>query len=787
MEQNKMELVLGSFLCNIGQVLPKQYEYGGYQFCKSYIQNKRVLEQIKYHTSSAIEQANLEDNSFAYITHIADKISLGINKITDEYHDNSLLQSVFNILNHNDEHKKYMPRTLKKEDGINMPVDREEGDKQALEQKIQLAMEELLSQYGNNLTPKYLEQCLETLEVNTCFIPSKKEQSEKMDISFYDHAKMIAAVGSCIYDYLQSKNITNYKETLNDQTDSFLSEDSFMIVSFDISGIQNFIYTISTDRALKNLRSRSFYLDFVMEHIVDEFLEQLSYTRANVLYTGGGHAYFIVANTDQNKQELENFGRKINQWFLKIFGISLYLSWGIGICSANQLQNKEKSYRDIFMNVSSSISERKLNRYTAEEICALNSNQKVDGSRECKVCKCVDHLVKVNTELEGNPVTEERCHICAGLEWIASKMTEEDRYIVTSTESGLGEGKFNPLPLPNEKYLYFAKLKEIEEWERSGKSIHHIYSKNMEKREKAVRTNLWVGNYSKKKEFDELVKDSKGVKRLAVLRADVDNLGQSFVSGFDHNKYGDQYVTLSRTGTFSRDLSLFFKYYINFILENGQYQLTDDKENLVNQTTIKRNIAIVYSGGDDVFVIGAWDDVIGFAVDLHKQFKQYTQGKLTISAGIGLFSEKHPISDMARQTGELEEAAKQMPNKNAVALFTETLTFEWEVLIEKVLGEKFTFLSEFFQNVDEKGKNFLYHLLDLIRDEKEKINLARYAYTLARLEASEGKKEEKNKFSKQMYEWYTNGEDRKQLIAAMYLYVYLTREDKQEGDNRDGI
>ena len=59
----------------------------------------------------------------------------------------------------------------------------------------------------------------------------------------------------------------------------------------DISGIQSFIYTIGEKGALKGLRARSFYLEIMMEHIVDELLEKLSLSRANLIYTGGGHCY----------------------------------------------------------------------------------------------------------------------------------------------------------------------------------------------------------------------------------------------------------------------------------------------------------------------------------------------------------------------------------------------------------------------------------------------------------------------------------------------------------------
>lgn len=115
------------------------------------------------------------------------------------------------------------------------------------------------------------------------------------------------------------------------------------------------------------------------------------------------------------------------------------------------------------------------------------------------------------------------------------------------------------------------------------------------------------------------------------MRADVDNLGQAIVSGFDGKVSG-----LSRTATLSRHLSIFFKYFIRDILEHGEYSLSGETK------VHRRNAAIIYSGGDDVFIVGAWNEVIELAVDLRNKFKRYTQGTLSLSAGIGMYGASLP-------------------------------------------------------------------------------------------------------------------------------------------------
>lgn len=58
------------------------------------------------------------------------------------------------------------------------------------------------------------------------------------------------------------------------------------------------------------------------------------------------------------------------------------------------------------------------------------------------------------------------------------------------------------------------------------------YSKNKIFTGKHVATKLWVGDYTTEDSFEELAQKAKGIKRIGILRADVDNLGQTLINGF---------------------------------------------------------------------------------------------------------------------------------------------------------------------------------------------------------------------------------------------------------------
>ncbi len=70
--------------------------------------------------------------------------------------------------------------------------------------------------------------------------------------------------------------------------------------------------------------------------------------------------------------------------------------------------------------------------------------------------------------------------------------------------------------------------------------------------------------------------------------------------------------------------------------------------------------------------------------------------------------------------------------------------------------------------------------MELFRERSKKINIARLAYLLARLEPGDNAgKEDREKydlFRRAIYKWMQNNEDADKVITAIYIYVYLKRE-----------
>lgn len=717
-----------------------------------------------------LKSADISADSLAYITYWADNVAAGADRREADDSSNGTiydkyvpLKSVFNILNGNKENMAYPLKMVLDSGEINYPVSDEIKYSEHEYSKIVDNIKSGLLQ--TELTEGFLNSMLSVMEANLSFIPSSTDTRQLIDISLYDHLKMTAAIGSCIYEYLCDAGISDYRTALVESASDYYQRDIFLMYSMDISGVQDFIYNVDSSEALKSLRSKSFYLEIMLEHIIDELLTEINLSRANLIYSGGGHAYILLPNTDEVKNKINEFDRKTRKWFIKNFGIDLYIAMGYVECSANNLMNKpEGSYSEIFRGVSRRLSQKKVCRYSTEEISELNKFDSKMHERECKICGRTDMLTEENI-----------CEFCASFKNISRGILDDSFVAITDTPNESN----SCIRMPFDRYMTLVNERQLKNIIESDSDYIRSYSKNKMYTGINVSTKLWVGDYSSSSSFEELASASTGIKRLGVLRADVDNLGQAFVAGFPQN-----FSSLSRAATFSRKLSMLFKLNINSILTNPEYSIGTKKE--------MRNVSIVYSGGDDIFLVGAWDDVLEAGIDIHEAVEKYTQGTLTISAGIGIFPGKYPVKSLARETGVLESASKDVPGKNSVTLFDAkdgSHTYKWDILKAKVIGEKYRVIDDYFSVVPEKGMAAIYKLMDYIRNTEDVINIARLAYLLGRMEpeknASDKVRDKYNRFSKKLYEWVSGlnmKSDRQQLITAMYLYIYIHRERK-EADN----
>lgn len=827
--KEKEILIKGALLHDIGKVcyraMNKRINHSklGGDFLEQYLkpseETKHLLNCVRYHHKDYLQKAKLDKNDLAYIVYEADNIASGMDRRENEGEEKGFdpklnLDSIFSVFYSDKKIQVANKYPLIYKD-INKAFNYPRKDiSLATNSNYEALLNKIKSHFiTKDISQISINQLLQILEEGFSYVPSSTNRAEVCDISLYVHSKITSAVASCMKLYFDEQQIQDYKKyCFNSGSKIFRNEKIYLLVSGDISGIQDFIYTIPSKGALKTLRGRSLYIDLLLEEFIDEYLEQIGLSRANVLYSGGGHFYILAPNIEDTKKAIDKLQAKMNRWLMENIGINLYLAIGTAECSANNLM-KSEAQGNLFAIVNKKLKDDKTVRYSKDEDFLeyiFNVEKEEDtAKKECNIChNLVDKLWKYNSD------EEIACEFCLNLYKLGQDILTQDLVFVISEEKI--DGGIKIFGKDKDLYMYAVNIEDIDMFK--GK-ILRIYSKNnLLENDLAIR--LYLADYSAKNEndevmtFDDLAKSSckidKGIKRLGVLRLDVDDLGIAFSSGFvsDKDKIEDnlRYATLSRYADLSKDISMFFKVAINKICAGDLTGCVDFEEKAFNIFGIakapKRKVNIIYAGGDDLFLVGAWDEVLEVAIDINRAFKQFTNGKLTLSAGMAMFSPTYPISKMAEIAGLLVQMSKNKKDKNSIALFgMETNLkangqleckhiYTWADFEMKVCKEKMNYLLARLSFDGDKfnklsvGKSLIYRLMDLIQlADEDKLNIARFAYVLARMQPKQDKDEQKRKvyedFVSKMYQWINNNEDKKQLATALNLLVYYLRDKKE--------
>lgn len=768
-------VVVSCLLHDIGKVINRtdnntliKHSILGARFLEQFSISDDILDGVKYHHKDEMQKAKI-CSDIAYIVYEADNISSAIDrKVVSEdkgFNKGLLLNSIFDYKNTAKNYKNGL--FVNDENNIVIPIEDNKTDineYNKISSQFAKAITEVLK--TDNINIGYLLAVLEKYLIN---VPSTTEVNKNQDISLFDHLKVTATIGSCMYKYFEANDMKYSSEYYVTKRD----EQMYKLLCGDLSGIQNFIYNIKPKSALKALKGRSFYLEVLVENIIDEILDELYLSRANLLYSGGGKFYLLLPNILESENTIKKAKSKINKWLVEKFGLDIYLAFSSLNCTARDLMTKSS---DLFEKLSWHVSNEKLKRYQNDNMLNYLFSTKFEddfiSDRECSNCKKSNGALILDSE--SNTFI---CTTCSSIvdfgKWLSTSSNNEIIEISKTKKDGYIE-----LPSIDGDILYGNFTNK----ESSDKiRIYAINSIN-----KNQRTNLDVATFSGDKELKDFAKNGQGIDRIGVLRLDVDNLGNLFVKHFDK-----EYKTITRYTALSRNISLFFKEYIyllakdNYKINGKEYQKSSSLETFLFDSANNKygNISIVYSGGDDLFVLGAWDEVINFTINLNLLFRKFVSNKLTLSAGIGIYKNNYPISKIALEVGELEETAKgnidkNNNQKNSICLFTKEYTYSFDELEDVVeLYNKIYCVCDFNSDKTDKvflSKSMMYKFLLLL--ENDEINYARFCYTIARMKTKETKINHE-KFSKAIIGCFIDEYNKKLLKTVITIFVYQLREN----------
>ncbi|ENN95916.1 Csm1 family CRISPR-associated protein [Methanocaldococcus villosus KIN24-T80] len=702
-------VVIGALLHDIGKFVqrkimdeknikkPPKHDIEGYNYLKklfddgflSFLSNeekKIILDIVKEHHNNKIKDGVIG------IVRLADWLSSGERKTVEEsevlkgYGKDIKLLSIFetaNVLN-------YIKSEIILENlykiGYKYPLNELKLDKNVIFTTKPHPNDSYLNLFSDfetalrdfkNKNDVSFEELLQLLYKYTWCIPSatfwerEKIKGSYPDISLYDHLKTTCAIAACLYRLYKNEKINDKK--LKEYLERKNWEDKiFCLIHGDISGIQDFIFTVKNKYAAKTLRGRSFYLDFLMEYLARYICKELDLPIANILFCGGGHFYILSYKVDDGK--IEEFEKKINDILFKMFKTKVYVYLVKEDVSLNDFLN----FSDVWKRVSDRTVVRKLRRFDYKleeifdyidegkpercEICGIELDE--DKKREdpeiegyiCKYCKSFIELTKIlkNSnkfslkEIENIEVIKD---LKRGLNVKNSKEKEFFRYYLD---------EYN-LPDDNGELIIPFKIFPISfPLDESGKILD--LNKLAEKAEERT-----------------------GTKKIAVLKMDVDNLGELFTKGLkiiknNKDEKSKNLDSISRMSTLSNFLSLFFTGYIPYLIKTGKFKDKEGKEH-----EFKDNIYLIYAGGDDTLITGSWDAVWELAKKIREDFKEFVcyNPFITLSAGIYLTSPKFKFKRAVEFAEEELERAKDNEinsiKKNSLSIFSTSLNWDLEV------------------------------------------------------------------------------------------------------------
>lgn len=109
---------------------------------------------------------------------------------------------------------------------------------------------------------------------------------------------------------------------MKDQRDN----DAQRLVGGDFSGIQPYIYQITSKYAKRNLKGRSFYLQLLSDSIVRYLLSRLKLGEDNVICNAGGCFCITMPDTEECVGRLRSSIEHIEETMLQYHGTSLYVA-----------------------------------------------------------------------------------------------------------------------------------------------------------------------------------------------------------------------------------------------------------------------------------------------------------------------------------------------------------------------------------------------------------------------------------------------------------------------------
>ncbi len=561
-------------------------------------------------------------------------------------------------------------------------------------------LRELVKKYGNS-ERSLCHSVFNALRILLLQVPSACWKSVP-DISLFSHSHSTAAIAVCLWEWLSERhnpigleffNVDN-AHALPNLVERIKQSPACLLLAADMSGIQKFIYAVTNKGAAKLVKGRSFLISMLPRISSHYILRKFDLPETQILYAGGGNFYMLLPNTDAVRNELPIIFRTLNRALRERFSGMLKFVYSTYELSGVQLE--ESKFGNVWNQLHRKLGEKKKRKFEHipdNEILDIFNNPLgndaiIDQSKSeniceiCKVRKAQFNEQKVCNECREISELGKKLRDC---KWIVEKWGQQnktddwwnmkigDDYVSLQLE--------NMNDIDDDSYIYavnrplFTDINELINLPQNGLpgvlfygGMHAPVGKDGK-----IRT---FGELAGIEENEEVEQSSPapvlGPHRYGVLRLDVDNLGKIFSEGVK--------LTIDRLATLSTFIELFFSYWLPESIDKWakdmhsklkEFEDTPPEKEFEDTPPGKEfkdahnKYYILYSGGDDMFIIGSWDLLVPLAWHIREQFGEFTNWnpKVTLSGGLSFFPPKFPIRRAADMTQTAENNAKSFTRK----------------------------------------------------------------------------------------------------------------------------
>jgi CRISPR-associated protein Csm1 len=500
-------------------------------------------------------------------------------------------------------------------------------------------------------------------------------QSEP-DVSLYDHLRLSAAIAHALWLYHGGGPTV---EALRQDGEKFL------LVVGDMGGIQGHIYRIAGAETgvggiAKRLRARSLEVSLAGEAMALGLLFRLGLTPLNRILGAGGKFYLLLPHTEEALRALEEAREAWGRWALARGGSLVpHLAW---------VAFRGADFRDFAGVLARAHRELALAKLTPFSFLKRTAETLREPLRPCAACG----LLPAKEDEPGS-----LCGACEREKALGGLLPKRDQVgffqegaptpflPFPSLKAALeGEGAahayrarldFSPSETPSEAKPLLGHLPRVAEALRAtGKTLEQYEAW-------AKGEGLWEEEEAHPERvltFGELAALSEGAPYLGALMLDADRMGEAFAKGFKGER---DLATPSRLAALSRTLEVFFSGEVLGLIQTPKlYAQRLGWDGLEAEAKARRYPLIysVYSGGDDLFLLGPWDALLDFALDLERLYRLFTRHPgLTLSGGFLLSGPSLPLPSLAEALTRAEKTAKEA-GRGRLFLFGQAV--EWETL-----------------------------------------------------------------------------------------------------------